>query len=107
MKIIPRILSACAFSLMTLVAFSASAEGNHDGPQSVEESVVPAPQIKVLSHGIEIEIADDDSHMVSVYALTGQVVKTVEAGNGMTSIDLAAGYYIVRIDNLAHRVIIR
>lgn len=107
MKIISGILSACALSLLAFCPLSASAEELNDAHQPAEELAVAAPQIKVLSHGIEIEIADDDNHQVCIYALTGQIVKTVEAGNGTTTIDLAAGYYIVKIDNLARRVIIR
>lgn len=107
MKFITNILSACVIALMSFCTVSASAEDLRDDPQAAEEFAVPAPQIKVLSHKIEIEIADDDSHQVCIYALTGQIVKTVEAANGTTSIDLPAGYYIVRIDNLARRVIIR
>ncbi|MDE7458233.1 MAG: T9SS type A sorting domain-containing protein, partial [Muribaculaceae bacterium] len=46
-------------------------------------------------------------HQVMVYALTGQIVKNETAEYGRTLIDLPRGYYIVKVDKVAKRVIIK
>ncbi len=107
MNNIRQILYICAFALIPLCTFNASAEDFGDSRQEVAEGIVQSPQIKVLSQRIEIEVADDDIHQVSIYALTGQIVKTADVSSGKTTIELPTGYYIVRIDDLAKRVIIR
>lgn len=73
----------------------------------VTSDVVPEPQIRVVGQQVEIEISDDDTHQVMVYALTGQVVKNVTADHGVTLIDLPRGYYIVKVDKSAKRVIVK
>lgn len=80
---------------------------HRDGDSEMTDVVKSAPTLKVLNRAIEVVVTDDDVHNVAVYALTGQVVKTVEATEGATRIDLNAGYYIVKIDDDAHRVIVR
>ncbi|MDE6368465.1 MAG: T9SS type A sorting domain-containing protein [Muribaculaceae bacterium] len=69
--------------------------------------IVPEPQIRVVGQQVEIEISDDDTHQVMVYSLTGQVVKNVTADHGTTLIDLPRGYYIVKVDKSAKRVIVK
>ncbi len=54
-----------------------------------------------------MEISDDDEHTVTIYALTGSIVRTERVTNGKTVIDLSRGYYIVKVDKTAKRVIIR
>ncbi len=78
-----------------------------DEPVEVSADVVPEPQIRVVGQQVEIEISDDDTHQVMVYALTGQVVKNVTAEHGVTHIDLPRGYYIVKVDKAAKRVIVK
>lgn len=96
------LLAIFLFTAPTAVAASGATVG------SVSEEVSsPAPEIKIIGHGIEIEIADDAEHQVMVYALTGQMVKSTVATYGTTSIELSAGYYIVKVDRITKRVIIR
>lgn len=64
-------------------------------------------QLKVVNGKVEIHVLSDESRRVEVYALTGQVVKTMEAQPGVNVIDLPAGYYIVKCDRLSQRVIVR
>lgn len=73
----------------------------------VTAEVVPEPQIRVVGQQVEIEISDDNTHQVMVYALTGQIVKNVTADHGITFIDLPRGYYIVKVDKSAKRVIVK
>lgn len=76
-------------------------------PPTVQSVAVSQPQIKVLPGRIEISVAGDEPHQVAIYALTGQVVKTLTLTSGVTSIDLPAGYYIVKCDRVSCRVVVK
>jgi hypothetical protein len=69
--------------------------------------VVQQPTVKVVGSHVEITLNGDEPRQVVVYALTGQVVKNVTVQPGVTTIELAAGYYIVKCDRLSQRVIVR
>lgn len=68
---------------------------------------VAQPVVKVVRGHVEIHLPGDESRQVQVYALTGQLVKTVEVQPGVTVLELPAGYYIVKCDRLSQRVIVR
>ena len=98
MKTNRNILSASILAIaLIFTSLSLSAGASGDEAES-EISVMHAP---------EVNVSDDDEHTVIVYALTGQIVRTETAGNGKTSIDLPRGYYIVKVDKTAKRIIIR
>ena len=104
MKIIRTILTCALFATLPAMAtFTASAAENVQA--RVEVSVLPT--VKVSNGRVEITIQGDESRQVLVYALTGQLVKTVTASPGTTAIELPAGYYIVKCDRLSQRVIVR
>lgn len=107
MKTIKNILSVFVLTMAMTFAPSALASAGADDTYSSVEETIPEPEIKVAGQRVEIEISDDLDHQVMVYALTGQVVKTVKATYGTTVIDLPAGYYIVKVDRVAKRVIVR
>lgn len=65
------------------------------------------PAVRVVSGHVEITLPGDEPRDVAVYALTGQLVKTLSVQPGTTVIELPAGYYIVKCDRLSQRVIIR
>lgn len=74
----------------------------------VQAAVVQPEHVVVPgSHCVEITLADDQSHTVAVYALTGQVVKQVSVSGSNNVIELTPGYYIVRIDGLSKRVVVK
>lgn len=73
----------------------------------MEADTALEPAINVVGQQIEIEINDDDSHQLTVYALTGQIVKNETVEYGKTLVDLPRGYYIVKVDKTAKRVIIK
>lgn len=101
------ILSAIAlFICMAFCPLNVSASPVEDAVET-NADIVPEPQIKAVGQQVEIEISDDDSHQVIVYALTGQIVKNVTAEHGQTLIDLPRGYYIVKVDKAAKRVIVK
>ena len=66
-----------------------------------------SPSIKVVGQNIEISLPGDEARQVVVYAITGQVVKTLTVHPGVTTIELRAGYYIIKCDRLSQRVVIR
>ena len=72
--------------------------------QAVES---PTASAKVSGHQLVITVSDDSPHQVTVYALTGQLVKQLTVGYGTTSIDLSPGYYIVKIDQNSQRIVVR
>lgn len=76
-----------------------------EAPRVAEVSAVPS--VKVVHGSVEINIPGDDACQVYVFAITGQLVKSLVAQPGVTTIDLPAGYYIVKCDKFSQRVIIR
>jgi len=73
-------------------------------PQTI---VAGQPQVRVTQGRIEITVPGDDARQVSIYALTGQIVKTFTAEPGVTTVELPAGYYIVKCDRVSCRVVVR
>ncbi|MDE6397325.1 MAG: T9SS type A sorting domain-containing protein [Muribaculaceae bacterium] len=76
-------------------------------PASVSQSVSPQPSVKVFPGRIEISVPGEEARQVVVYSLTGQVVKSFTAQPGVTSIDLSAGYYIVKCERTSTRVVVK
>lgn len=75
------------------------------GSQSVEVSAQPS--VRVVDGHVEISLPGEEPRQVAVYSLTGQLVKSIVVQPGVTVIELAPGYYIVRCDRLSQRVIVR
>ncbi len=73
----------------------------------VQEAEVKTVELKVNGHQLNITNHDDEAKPVVIYALTGQVVKQLDAPHGTTAVDLGAGYYIVKIEKLSQRIVIR
>lgn len=76
-----------------------------EAPRVAEMSAVPT--VKVDHGSVVISIPGDEACQVHVFAITGQLVKSIMAQPGVTTIDLPAGYYIVKCDKFSQRVIIR
>lgn len=102
-----RILLALALAFTLAAAPSAYAESPADAPAAAVENAAAEPVIKVSGQQVVIDIPDEANHQIIVYALTGQIVKSLEASYGTTVIELSAGYYIVKVDCTAKRVVIR
>lgn len=75
-------------------------------PQAVE-SVTPSHSVKPGAHCIVIELGGESPLVVTVFALTGQIVRQLEVEPGITRLDMPPGYYIVRVDGLSQRVVVR
>lgn len=76
--------------------------------ESVQHAInASQPQVRVLNGQIEITVPGDEDCDVTIYALTGQVVKSLTASPGVTTVDLSKGYYIVKCDRVSCRVVVK
>lgn len=73
----------------------------------IHETASQSVELKIHGHQLEIVNGSAEARQVVIYALTGQIVKQFDAHPGTTVVDLNAGYYIVKIDRLSQRIVIR
>lgn len=108
MKTNKNILKALAIAVFfTFGAAYASARIESDAsPDVADVSDASAATVKVTDSGVEIHLAGEESMELTVYAITGQIVKSQSVEPGVTAIELSRGYYIVRIGREAKRVVI-
>lgn len=85
-------------------AVSVFAEPGEGYAQTV---VTTQPQVRVLGGRVEITVPGDEERPVTIYALTGQVVKSLSASPGVTTVELPKGYYIVKCDRVSCRVVVK
>ncbi len=90
---------AVLFTTSSVAAFPVA-----DVVSEIQPSLV---SIRVLRTGVEIVNDTRADCDVQVYAITGQLMKHVAAAPGTTVIDLAPGCYVVRVDGLSKRIIIK
>lgn len=103
MNTVRNILVASLVALSTGVAVPVAAS-----PLEAPRTELAAmPAVRVVGGQVEITVPGDEARQVTVYTLTGQIVRTLTAQPGVTQIDLPAGYYIVKCDRLSQRVIVR
>ena len=94
--------------LIAVVLFAGAGAGLQAENASISQSVVvQQPQVRVLGNQVEITVPGSEDCQVSVYSLTGQVVKVVTAVPGVNIIDLPKGYYIVKCDRVSCRVVVK
>ena len=93
--------SAIALSLGGSIATFASQ------PAASSQALTPQPSVKVTPGHIEINVPGDEPRQVAIYSLTGQVIKSFIAQPGTTSIELSAGYYIVKCERTSTRVVVK
>lgn len=62
--------------------------------------------VTAVRGGVDIRIAGDKACQITFYAITGQPVKQLTVNPGVTHVDLAAGFYIVRIGSETRRIIV-
>ncbi len=88
-------------------AFSSSTAAFALQPAMTSQSVSAQPTVKVHPGRVEINVPGDEPKQVVIYSLTGQVIKSFTAQPGVTSIDLSAGYYIVKCERTSTRVVVK
>lgn len=64
-------------------------------------------EIKTVPGGVDIISATDNPLKVTVYTLTGKIIRSFETRYGSNFVELAPGYYIIRIGRLSHKVIVK
>ena len=84
------------------IAFAEPADAGY--AQNITSS---QPQVRVLRGQVEITVPGDEDRNVTIYALTGQVVKSFTANPGVNTVDLPKGYYIVKCDRVSCRVVVK
>lgn len=94
-------------ALTMLAAGSATVYAAEAPKAGIEVNDASAPGIRPVSGGVEITVNSDENAQVLVYAITGQLVKSLRVHPGTTRVDLASGCYIVRVDGLSKRVIVK
>lgn len=97
-----------AFAVATAFAVSGALTSHVMAePVPAANVVTNQPTVKVLPGRVEISNPGDEARQVVVYALTGQIVKTIVAQPGVTTIELPAGYYIIKCDRMSCRVVVK
>lgn len=97
-----------ALSLTFALAVGANTVAFANPAEAPASTIVSSqPQVRVNHGQVEITVPGDESRQVQIYALTGQIVKSFNAAPGVTTVDLPAGYYIVKCDRVSCRVVIK
>lgn len=68
---------------------------------------VSQPTIKASNGSITLIVPSDNTIQFQIYSITGQAIKTVNAGYGSTTVDLPRGYYIVKCSYWSKTVIVK
>lgn len=97
-----------AFTFCMLVSFAMASPFSMSGePVATHTSVAPQPSVKVLPGRVEITNPGEEARNVTIYSLTGQVIKSFVAQPGTTAIELNPGYYIIKCDRISMRVVVK
>ncbi len=101
-----RILRSFLFALTILAAPAAAMAGQ--ARQDRVETAQQGVSVEVTRSGIEIASNTSDTAAVTVYTIAGTAVKSVvlQPGDRVT-VDLPAGYYIIKTPQRSIRVLVR
>lgn len=94
-------------SLLALAAFCGCAPAFASSAEPPGAVIEEAATVRPVASGVEIEVPGERDARVEIYAITGQLVRSVRVPAGHSHIELGAGCYIVRVDGRSTRVIIR
>lgn len=95
----------------TTPEFLAEKNGNYpmfyfvSGTSSVNDAVANEFKAVAVANGIEVNVAA--AGLVSVYNAAGQLVANVNVAEGATTINVAAGFYIVKAGNNVAKVLVK
>lgn len=104
-RILRHIILAIALAAAGTVS-AVAAVGERPGVET--EVGAQAVEIRTGAHSVELFFADDNTHDINVFSITGQAVKSFRyAGHGSVVVDLAPGYYIIKVDNTSRRILVR
>lgn len=70
-------------------------------------SSMPAEGVKVFAAEGGVEVVADEAAEVAVYTAAGQLVRQARVAEGSTLVNVAPGFYVVRANGTATKVIVR
>lgn len=70
-------------------------------------SSMPSEGVKVFATEGGVEVVADDAAEVAVYTAAGQLVRQARVAEGSTLVNVAPGFYVVRANGTATKVIVR
>lgn len=70
-------------------------------------SSMPAEGVKVFAAEGGVEVVADEAAEVAVYTAAGQLVRQARVAEGSTLVNVAPGFYVVRVNGTATKVIVR
>lgn len=76
-----------------------------DTESGVNDAVANEFKVVAVANGIEVNVAE--AGFVSVYNAAGQLVANVNVAEGATTINVAAGFYIVKAGNNVAKVLVK
>lgn len=91
--------------------FLAEKNGNYpmfyfvSGTSSVNDAVANEFKAVAVANGIEVNVVE--AGLVSVYNAAGQLVANVNVAEGATTINVAGGFYIVKVGNNVAKVLVK
>lgn len=90
-------------TMVTLAAVPLSATPARDSLDRVESTTVAG-----VSGGIELRNNTAEAQRIFIYTITGQMLRSLTIEPGQTlSVDLPAGYYIIKTPDHSRRVLVR
>ncbi|MDR0348565.1 MAG: T9SS type A sorting domain-containing protein [Tannerella sp.] len=94
----------CAMSGADYYAMD-TVRGNTDFPFQQDDPLIEDYTIWAANSSVYIRANKDVE--VNIYTITGQLSKRMKVTAGETSISMARGLYIVRVENITRKVIVR
>ena len=70
-------------------------------------SLMSAEGVKVFAAEGGVEVVAEEAAEVAVYTAAGQLVRQVRVAEGSTLVNVAPGFYVVRANGTATKVIVR
>lgn len=98
-KLLLLLILTLAAPAIQSVAFGAPTHQVELGEQSVE--------VRVVHGGLELINNTDQTIHFQVYSITGQMVKSLDLGNGSATVALPQGCYIVKHPKGTQKVVVR
>ncbi len=96
-----------AISACSPAVYAAGASAHAGDRATVELADREVPQIKPRQGGIFVTVPGESPVHVTIYAITGQAVKSFDAQPGLNEVDLGPGCYIVRTATHSAKVIVK
>lgn len=96
-------------TLMFVLAAGLQASAADASTRFEQQSVTPeASSVRIAAGHVELSANGSQPASFAIYAITGQLVKTVTVSPGTSiTVELPKGIYVVRGDNWAKQIVVR